>query len=107
MKDKQISAWDELTQGLTRGLATGQLVPSLLAGPSEPASDQTNGKTEKSESQPVQDATVVQAPATSTRKKSAGKKRTKTKPKQKRPKTAFEKHTPTIHKLASGLFRRS
>lgn len=26
VKDKQISAWDELTQGLTKGLATGQLI---------------------------------------------------------------------------------
>ena len=32
VKDRQISAWDEVTQGLTRGLATGQLIPILSAG---------------------------------------------------------------------------
>jgi len=32
VKDKQISAWDEVTQGLTKALATGQLTPTLLPG---------------------------------------------------------------------------
>ena len=32
VKDKQISAWDEVTQGLTRGLATGMITPTLLPG---------------------------------------------------------------------------
>jgi len=35
VKDKQISAWDEVTQGLTKALATGQITPNidhLLAG---------------------------------------------------------------------------
>jgi hypothetical protein len=39
VKDKQISAWDEVTQGLTKGLATGQLTPRLLL----PADDRSNG----------------------------------------------------------------
>ena len=29
VKDKQISAWDDVTQGLTKALATGQLTPQL------------------------------------------------------------------------------
>ena len=29
VKNKQISAWDGITQGLTRALATGQIAPSL------------------------------------------------------------------------------
>jgi hypothetical protein len=107
VKDKQISAWDELTQGLTRGLATGQLVPSLLNGPSEAAPERSAATATDSASQAVQDATVVKDPLPAIRKKSPGKKRSKSKPKQKRPKTAFEKHTPTFHKLASGLIRRS
>jgi hypothetical protein len=32
VKDRQISAWDELTQGITKALATGQIAPSLTAG---------------------------------------------------------------------------
>jgi hypothetical protein len=31
VKDKQISAWDEITQGITKGLATGKLAPALSA----------------------------------------------------------------------------
>lgn len=29
VKDKQISAWDEVTQGLTKALATGQITPNI------------------------------------------------------------------------------
>ena len=32
VKDRQISAWDEVTQGITRGLATGLITPTLLPG---------------------------------------------------------------------------
>lgn len=32
VKDKQISAWDEVTQGITRGLATGAIQPKLIHG---------------------------------------------------------------------------
>lgn len=39
VKDKQISAWDEVTQGLTKGLATGQLAPRLLS----PTDHRSNG----------------------------------------------------------------
>jgi hypothetical protein len=39
VKDKQISAWDEVTQGLTKALATGQLAPRLLL----PADARPNG----------------------------------------------------------------
>ncbi|MBT6154956.1 MAG: hypothetical protein HOH82_09760 [Planctomycetaceae bacterium] len=107
VKDRQISAWDEVTQGLTRGLATGQLVPSLLTGPSPTTPARSVANPTDSPSQSVQDATVVKDSSPASRKKSPAKKRSKSKPKQKRPKTAFEKHTPTFHKLASGLFRHS
>ena len=107
VKDKQISAWDELTQGLTRGLATGQLVPSLLSGPPESVPERSAATATDSPSQPVQDGTVVKDSSPATWKKSSRKKRSKSKPKQKRSKTVFEKHTPTFHKLASRLIRRS
>ncbi|NQT11121.1 MAG: hypothetical protein HQ582_00130 [Planctomycetes bacterium] len=32
VKDKQISAWDEVTQGITKGLATGAIQPKLGSG---------------------------------------------------------------------------
>ncbi len=32
VKDRQISAWDEVTQGITRGLATGAIQPKLVSG---------------------------------------------------------------------------
>jgi hypothetical protein len=35
-KNQQISSWDEITQGLTRALATGQISPSLTVGSSRP-----------------------------------------------------------------------
>lgn len=40
VKDKQISAWDEISQGLTKGLATGQLRPDQTL----PATTQSRGK---------------------------------------------------------------
>jgi len=32
VKNQQISSWDEVTQGITKGLATGQLTPQLSRG---------------------------------------------------------------------------
>jgi len=32
VKDKQISAWDEITQGTTKGLATGRIAPQIEEG---------------------------------------------------------------------------
>jgi hypothetical protein len=107
VKDKQISAWDELTQGLARGLATGQLVPSLPAGQPKTTPEQSAANTTDSQSQSVPTATVVNDSSPETRKKSPGQKRSKSKPKQKRSITMFEKHTPTFHQLASRFIRRS
>jgi hypothetical protein len=107
VKDEQIHSWDELTQGLTRGLATGQLIPSLLSGRTETAPDRTVANSTESESPSVSNATIVE-PHPRSKKKPPKKKRPSTaKPKRKRSKSAFEKYTPTFHKLASGLFRRS
>lgn len=109
VKDKQINSWDEITQGLTRGLATGQLVPSLLGTGSETAPNHPAPNVADSQAQPVQDATLVEHQSSAkpkpTKKKTPA--RSKPKRKQKRPKGVFEKHTPTFHKLASGLLRRS
>lgn len=56
VKDKQISAWDEVTQGLTKALATGQLKPDvgtvLLSTP-------TPAETREVENAAVRDAEVV------------------------------------------------
>jgi hypothetical protein len=42
VKDKQISAWDEIMQAMTKGLATGQLLPQLQTGrPTKAASNDT------------------------------------------------------------------
>lgn len=55
VKDKQISAWDEVTQGLTRGLATGQLTPSVLLA--KPVADPDHGQAStRSDFQPDQPA---------------------------------------------------
>lgn len=44
VKDKQISAWDEVTQGITKGLATGQL---MFAPPQEGNSQSGSAEDEK------------------------------------------------------------
>ena len=78
VKDKQISAWDEVTQGLTKGLATGQLAPRLLLQ----ADERSNGfwaDSDESKQQRVQEAELVEQrddaerrsqPISSTEKKS-------------------------------------
>jgi len=59
VKDKQISAWDEVTQGLTRGLATGQITPILRSGaPQEPVR-QGDAETAAAESPPRTTADAV------------------------------------------------
>ena len=109
VKDKQIKSWDGITQGLTRGLATGQLVPSLLRTGSDTAPNRPAPDVADSQTQSVQDATLVehQPPAKPKQTQEKTPARSKQRPKQKRPKGVFEKHTPTFHKLASGLLRRS
>ena len=106
VKDRQINSWDEITQGLTRGLATGQLVLKTPAQPASVRSRQDAGK----ESGPVQAATVVRNTAAVKR---AGTKKKKSAPRPKArakttpPPSVFQKHTPTFYKVASGLLRRS
>lgn len=109
VKDKQINSWDEITQGLTRGLATGRLVPSLLGSRSDSAPDRPTSDMADSQSRSLQDAKLVEHQSTTKPKRTTKKRAAKTKPKsrQKRSKSVFEKHTPTFHKLASGLLRRS
>ena len=34
MKDKQISAWDEITQGITKGIVAGQITPASIGAKS-------------------------------------------------------------------------
>lgn len=51
VKDRQISAWDEVSQGLTKALATGQLTPNLI-----PQSSSSNGDTGQRVTQDLRDA---------------------------------------------------
>ena len=59
VKDKQISAWDEVTQGLTKGLATGQLAPRLLSSADDRSSGFRAGGDE-SKQERVQEAELVE-----------------------------------------------
>ena len=43
VKDKQISAWDEVAQGITKGLATGQIVSTLPPGSEEQSNGSESG----------------------------------------------------------------
>jgi len=44
VKDKQISAWDELTMGISKGLATGQLTPASAADTTTNAGESSSPK---------------------------------------------------------------
>ena len=60
VKDKQISAWDEVTQGVTKALATGQIRPSLASGHSDTPPHDTeadNGKPAKGD---VREAEIIE-----------------------------------------------
>ncbi|MEX1028333.1 MAG: hypothetical protein WD049_10085 [Candidatus Paceibacterota bacterium] len=62
VKDRQISAWDEITQGITKGLATGKLAPQLTW----PAAEQQNsdpGKPSASENEPARGEKTTVDPA--------------------------------------------
>lgn len=100
VKDKQISAWDELTQGLTKGLATGQLISAPPNQKRESVQPQSTN---------VVDATVSQQSPSSTNRP-ASKKTPKTKQGNTRTKKPAKKKTvkqpkwntfPTIKKLFS------
>lgn len=127
VKDKQISAWDDVTQGLTKALATGQLAPQLpgtsrTADQSGLASTVAPKATNNEDGPP---AVVDVNPTTSSKKsdsprnqvsrsrKPAPRKPSKRKssPNKKTPaaksKNIFEKHTPTLHKALGSVLRRS
>jgi len=110
VKDRQISAWDEVTQGLTKALATGQLVPSLLPAPHEQEGTPGSPNVADPETAATQQATPPKSRTSSksTRaKKPTKKKRANKKSPPPPPKSAFEKHTPTFHRAFKGLFHRS
>jgi hypothetical protein len=75
VKNKQISAWDELTQGLTKALATGQIAPNLgllVAGvqSDKPRVNETGSAAQRRD---PQNATVISAtPAPATNRSKAG-----------------------------------
>lgn len=87
VKDRQISAWDEVTQGLTKALATGQLTPTLLTAPRKrPAADtEPEPSTEQ-----VRDASVVETsparPVSATRQGTNAGAQTRRESKTKKPK---------------------
>lgn len=111
VKDRQINSWDEITQGLTRGLATGQLV---LKTATETAPDRSTTDAVRSTSASVPAVSVVEKKPRAKRRQPKKKKkkknavaRPKVRTKPAPPKNAFEKHTPTFYNVASRLFRRS
>ncbi|QDU42858.1 hypothetical protein Mal52_13270 [Symmachiella dynata] len=77
VKDKQISAWDDVTQNITKGLATGQLQPRLPGAEATPTKSQER---EDPDTKPESGAEVIEV-------ETAPKKRTQTrtaaKPKKK------------------------
>lgn len=125
VKDKQISAWDEVTQGLTKALATGKIMPMLQTG-----NPQRNPEPQPHDAASVRDADVVterepttapeattsssagksqrrSARKTSTTAKRTRKKQpTKTTNKKSPPSKPQWYETPTINRLASRLFSR-
>lgn len=82
VKDRQISAWDEVTQGLTRGLATGAIQPTLVSGRS-PKDEHQQKPESSSASTDRQVAEVIDA-TPAPRKKPAAKKGNTRKPRQKK-----------------------
>ncbi len=88
VKDRQISAWDEVTQGITRGLATGAIQPKLVSGivtkderEQEPASSSPPSETQVPE---VIDATPAAPSKTAENKKKQG-------PSKQQPRTSEKK----------------
>jgi hypothetical protein len=112
VKDNQISAWDEVMQGLTRGLATGMITPTLPAGSTAQSNKQEadtgtasapkSPKTEISAAPPkssVASSSVVNA--------EEGKKGTASQSKRRTPKakTASAKKQPTKKKVTREVKR--
>lgn len=126
VKDKQISSWDEITQGLARGLATGQLVPSLTSSQYQPSASNPDSSTTDSDTTQV--ASVVQPKHRASAKKKTSAKTSKpkpsvartsksktapkptstgkAKPKAVKSKSVAKKRAPMIQRFASGFLRR-
>ena len=81
VKDKQISAWDDLTQSLTKGLATGQLTPALSASPVQTSTSRTNKDVMQAVDVVIEEAFDKKPERTT--KKSSSKKTTSKKPSKK------------------------
>jgi hypothetical protein len=107
VKDKQISAWDELSQGLTKALATGQLMPTAISSPASAGSssqDSTAADNKREQTRTVvvaeshnPAAAGVQAASGKKTEKGTGRKtrprrlKAKAQPKKKRPTQGKEK----------------
>jgi hypothetical protein len=88
VKDKQISAWDEITQGITKGLATGQITPNLLTPSSGGSADVAENQTQPAQQDDEIDAVidVDEKPVRVTQPKgSQSSKKATTQTKRKRP----------------------
>ena len=114
VKDKQISAWDEVTQGLTKALATGQLQPKLLAeeaGRRPDVSERVHDVkvVEENDVAKKEGSTVSQKPAKRKPQSIAKRKRAPKNRNAKQPdaKKANWYDTPTLNKVASRFFSRS
>jgi hypothetical protein len=101
VKDKQISSWDELTQGIMKGLATGRLQPMLDTGVAP--GGEREPRRHSAASHEEQDANVVTTtPAATTKprsQKGTGKKPQRKKPANKKPPKWYE--MPTIKNVLS------
>lgn len=123
VKNKQIAAWDEISQGLTKALATGQITPALPIASTGRQSTTATSNNHAPDNQAVKEAKVVQhaSPASAAAKKpgkakrkaaSPTSKRSKSRPPakaksaKKRSKSLFEKHAPTFHKAVAALIHR-
>lgn len=101
VKDKQISAWDEITQGIVKGLATGQM--SLAEGPSKAGESVDTKNVVHTD---AVTATVTNEPKANPKPKSNS---SKTKPKSKtvKRKASAKKPESTIKKFAASFFRQA
>jgi hypothetical protein len=71
VKNKQIAAWDEISQGLTKALATGRITPMLPVGPPDRNSDEAVGHDGGTEHKNVHEADVITEKVSRKRKSSA------------------------------------
>lgn len=88
VKDRQISAWDDLTQNITKGLATGQLQPRLTQ-PDRPT--RKTGPSNGEDSQKEPPSGVIEVNSTRTKRKPQKKARTKKRTSTSKPKAVKPK----------------